>query len=145
MPERPLSPDERGRRAEAWNAALRYAAAYALVLGAALVLAAWTTRSASIVASVFGALAGAPVASFINQAVYRWPRAIPLDDPPSSCPACRTPIRPGDNVPVLGWLRLRGRCRHCSIRIPLFYPIVELAGAITGAAISLQLFRALVE
>ena len=50
--------------------------------------------------------------------------------PLSQCPVCRVPVAPKDNVPVLSWLMLRGRCRHCAARIALRYPLVEIAGAV---------------
>ena len=60
---------------------------------------------------------------------YRLPRGESLLHPPSACPSCETPIKPYDNVPVLGWLWLRGQCRACGEPISPRYPIVE---AVTG-------------
>ena len=60
---------------------------------------------------------------------YRLPRGESLARPRSRCPQCETPIRPYDNVPVLSWLALRGRCRSCKGAIPVRYPLVE---AVTG-------------
>lgn len=76
-------------------------------------------------AGVFGAVLG----SFLNVVAYRLPRKESLVRPASRCPQCGTPIRPYDNVPVLSWLWLRGRCRSCSARISVRYPIVEAATA----------------
>ena len=59
--------------------------------------------------AVFGAMIG----SFLNVVAYRLPRGESLVTPGSHCPGCDTPIKPYDNVPVLGWLLLRGRCRNC--------------------------------
>lgn len=73
---------------------------------------------------------GACVGSFLNVVVWRLPRGMSLIRPGSRCPACATPIRWHDNVPVLGWLWLRGRCRACGAAISPRYPIVEAA---TGA------------
>jgi leader peptidase (prepilin peptidase)/N-methyltransferase len=80
---------------------------------------------AAAVAFVLGAIVG----SFLNVVAYRLPRKESLLHPGSRCPECGTPIKPYDNVPVLGWLWLRGRCRACGARIPARYPLVE---AVTG-------------
>lgn len=68
---------------------------------------------------------GASVGSFLNVVVYRLPNGLSLLHPGSHCPKCKTPLGPTDNVPVLGWLWLRGRCRHCGVAIPMRYPAVE--------------------
>src|SRR4051794_2087617 len=82
-----------------------------------------------VVATVFGALWG----SFFNVAIHRLghedARLRDVVSPPSHCPRCKTPIRARDNVPVLGWLLLRGRCRSCGLPISIRYPLVELCGA----------------
>ena len=71
---------------------------------------------------------GAVVGSFLNVVVYRLPREISIwRHPPSSCPKCQTPIRWYDNLPLLSWLVLRGRCRSCRAPISIRYPLVELA------------------
>lgn len=81
-------------------------------------------------AAVFGLLIG----SFLNVVVWRVPRGESLVSPPSRCPRCETPIKPYDNVPVVSWLVLRGRCRRCGERISVRYPLVELAtGVLFGA------------
>lgn len=72
---------------------------------------------------------GACVGSFLNVVVYRLPAGISLIRPGSRCPACGHAIRPWDNVPVLGWLWLAGRCRDCRTPIPVRYPLVEAATA----------------
>jgi leader peptidase (prepilin peptidase)/N-methyltransferase len=64
--------------------------------------------------------------SFLNVVIYRLPHGQSLMRPPSSCPQCKTRIKPYDNIPVLSYLLLRGRCRACGVRIPLTYPLVEL-------------------
>jgi leader peptidase (prepilin peptidase)/N-methyltransferase len=61
---------------------------------------------------------------------YRLPRGESLARPASRCPGCDTPIKPYDNVPVLSWLALRGRCRSCKTAIAWRYPLVELATAL---------------
>lgn len=87
---------------------------------------------------VFGLLIG----SFLNVVIWRLPRGENLSHPGSHCPRCDHPIRPRDNIPVLSWLLLRGRCRDCSAPISPRYPAVELvtgiAFGITGAAIGLS-------
>jgi leader peptidase (prepilin peptidase)/N-methyltransferase len=70
-------------------------------------------------------LAGALFGSFLNACVHRVPRGISIVTPPSACPRCGSRIRPFDNVPVLAWLWLGGRCRDCRERISLRYPLVE--------------------
>jgi leader peptidase (prepilin peptidase)/N-methyltransferase len=81
------------------------------------------------VGAVFAALFGAIVGSFLNVVAYRLPLGESLATPGSRCPSCGTPIKPYDNIPVLSWLLLRGRCRACGARISARYPIVE---AVTG-------------
>lgn len=72
---------------------------------------------------------GACVGSFLNVVVYRLPLGMKLSSPGSRCPVCETPIERRDNVPVLGWLWLRGRCRACRAPISVRYPLVEGATA----------------
>jgi leader peptidase (prepilin peptidase)/N-methyltransferase len=77
-------------------------------------------------AGVLGAIAG----SFLNVVTYRLPRRESLITPASHCPKCGTPVRPYDNIPILSFLLLRGRCRSCSAPISVRYPLVE---ALTAA------------
>ncbi|HEX2204835.1 MAG TPA: prepilin peptidase [Longimicrobium sp.] len=77
----------------------------------------------------YAAVVGACVGSFLNVCVYRWPEGLSVVSPPSRCPVCETPIRWRDNIPVLGWLLLRGRCRECGTRISAQYPLIELTTA----------------
>jgi leader peptidase (prepilin peptidase)/N-methyltransferase len=76
------------------------------------------------------ALLGLLIGSFLNVVVHRVPRGESVASPPSACPGCGTPIRARDNVPVLGWLLLRGRCRDCDAPISARYPLVEVATAV---------------
>lgn len=76
-----------------------------------------------LIAGLFGLLIG----SFLNVVVWRLPRGESLSHPGSHCPVCDHPIRPYDNIPVVSWLLLRGRCRDCGARISARYPLVELA------------------
>jgi len=78
---------------------------------------------------VFGAMLG----SFLNVCVYRLPRNESVVAPRSRCPSCGTPIAWYDNLPVLSWLVLRARCRHCRARISVQYPLVELAVGLVWA------------
>ena len=75
------------------------------------------------------AVLGACLGSFLNVVIWRLPRGESLVRPGSHCPRCGTPVRPHDNLPVLGWLLLRGRCRDCGATISPRYPLVELLGA----------------
>ena len=78
-------------------------------------------------------LAGLLIGSFLNVCIYRLPRDLSVIGPRSYCPNCERPITWYDNIPVLSFLILRGRCRHCRKRIQLRYPLVELATAIAFA------------
>jgi leader peptidase (prepilin peptidase)/N-methyltransferase len=86
------------------------------------------------VAGIFGLVIG----SFLNVVAYRVPRAESVVSPPSACPHCGTPIRNRHNVPVLGWLVLRGRCYDCAEPISARYPLVEAA---TGGLFALAGWR----
>ncbi|MFO5439780.1 MAG: prepilin peptidase, partial [Dolichospermum sp.] len=68
---------------------------------------------------------GASLGSFINVVVYRLPAGLSVLWPPSRCPQCLNRLKPYDNVPVFGWLRLKGRCRYCQTKISRRYPLVE--------------------
>lgn len=75
------------------------------------------------------ALIGLAVGSFLNVVIYRVPRKESIVAPRSACPECGTPISNRDNVPVVSWLLLKGRCRSCGLPISLRYPLVEAATA----------------
>src|SRR6266550_1286562 len=79
-------------------------------------------------------LAGLLVGSFLNVCVFRLPRDLSVVRPRSFCPECERQIAWFDNIPLLSYVVLSARCRHCKARIPLRYPIVELA---TGVAFAL--------
>jgi leader peptidase (prepilin peptidase)/N-methyltransferase len=85
--------------------------------------------------AVLAAVMGAILGSFLNVVAYRLPRGESLARPPSRCPSCGTPVKPYDNIPVLSWLLLRGRCRHCGNRISARYPLVEAGTALLLALV----------
>ncbi|MGY4858099.1 prepilin peptidase [Cryobacterium sp. AP23] len=80
----------------------------------------------AIVSAVLGLLIG----SFLNVVVYRVPAGISISSPPSACPRCNSSIKARDNVPVLSWLLLRGKCRNCRSAISTRYPLVEFGTAV---------------
>ncbi|MGE0192015.1 MAG: A24 family peptidase [Planctomycetota bacterium] len=80
--------------------------------------------------AVVATVAGLVVGSFLNVVIWRLPRGESLSHPPSRCPGCGKAIRWWQNVPVVSWVLLRGRCAGCRVRIPFRYPFVEL---LTGA------------
>jgi leader peptidase (prepilin peptidase)/N-methyltransferase len=79
------------------------------------------------IAALAAGLSGVLIGSFLNVVVYRVPAGMSISSPPSACPGCHAPIKAYDNVPVISWLVLRGRCRSCRTAISARYPIVELA------------------
>jgi leader peptidase (prepilin peptidase) / N-methyltransferase len=84
---------------------------------------------------IAGGLLGAVIGSFLNVVAHRVPRGESLVSPGSHCPGCGAEVKPYDNIPVVSWLLLRGRCRNCGMRISPRYPLVELATAIAFAAV----------
>jgi leader peptidase (prepilin peptidase)/N-methyltransferase len=90
---------------------------------------------------LFAALAlalGLVVGSFLNVVIHRLPRGESLVRPGSRCPRCRHAVAPWDNVPVLSYLWLRGRCRHCRARISWRYPAIELLTGVLFASVALR-------
>jgi len=86
-------------------------------------------------------MVGGATGSFLNVVVYRLPSGGSLLYPPSRCPACESPIRWYDNVPILAWLWLAGRCRDCGGKISIRYPLVEAATALLFLALAeIELF-----
>lgn len=93
-----------------------------------------SSQAAQVVTIVASGIAGLAVGSFLNVVVYRLPRRMSLARPPSRCPACGVRLSPVELVPVLSWVGLRGRCRHCHAPVSARYPLVELAtGALCAA------------
>lgn len=84
-------------------------------------------------------VAGLLVGSFLNVLIHRVPRGESVVSPGSACPACGTPIRPWHNLPVVGWLVLRGRCASCRAPISVRYPLVELLTVILFVAVAWRL------
>lgn len=80
-----------------------------------------------------GAILGLVIGSFLNVVAYRVPRGLSVVSPPSACPHCGTEIHVKDNIPVVSWILLRGRCRHCHAGISVRYPFVELVTAVALA------------
>jgi leader peptidase (prepilin peptidase) / N-methyltransferase len=89
-----------------------------------------------MVVAAFSGVLGAVAGSFLNVVAYRLPRHQSLVAPRSRCPRCAAPVRPYDNVPIVSYLLLRGRCRSCGARISPRYPAVEaLTAALCAGAV----------
>lgn len=89
--------------------------------------------------AVFVGVLGAVCGSFLNVVIHRLPRGESLISPRSHCTACGTPVKARDNVPVIAWLWLRGKCRACRAAISCSYPLVELGTA--GLCVAIVLTR----
>ena len=88
---------------------------------------------------VISGLFGLVIGSFLNVVAWRVPRGESINAPASHCPACETPLRPIDNIPVISWVFLRGRCHFCHTAISARYPLVELATGLLFAVLALAL------
>jgi leader peptidase (prepilin peptidase) / N-methyltransferase len=86
----------------------------------------------------YAALLGALIGSFLNVCVHRWPLGESVVRPRSRCAVCRSVVAWYDNVPIISWLPLRGRCRTCGTRISAQYPIVEAATALIWLAAAVR-------
>jgi leader peptidase (prepilin peptidase)/N-methyltransferase len=93
------------------------------------------TALAAVICFVIGLCVG----SFLNVVIYRVPRRESVVRPRSHCPACEAPIADRDNIPVVSWILLRGRCRSCGARISVRYPLVELGTAVLFVAAAVRL------
>ena len=92
-----------------------------------------------LLATVASGVVGLAIGSFLNVVVYRLPRGMSVSRPPSHCTACDARLGALDNVPVLSWLALRGRCRHCGAPISPRYPVIELTTGLLLAGLALAL------
>ena len=90
---------------------------------------------------VWATLFGFAVGSFLNVVLYRVPRHQSLVRPPSRCPDCGTQIAARDNIPLLSWILLRGRCRHCHSPISPQYPLVEAATGLVFLLVAVLALR----
>ncbi len=95
----------------------------------------------ALVIGVVGLLIG----SFLNVVVYRVPLGKSIVSPPSACPGCETQIRPYDNIPVLSWIMLRGKCRTCHEPITIRYPLVELGTGVLFFVVALLALPAVLD
>jgi leader peptidase (prepilin peptidase) / N-methyltransferase len=109
-------------------AACSIAAAYAVA----------TTLDPYLIFAAASFLFGLCFGSFLNVCIYRLPRGLSVVSPRSACPQCHTPIAAYDNIPVLSWFILRGRCRQCKTRITPRYAIVELITGLLFLAVFLH-------
>ena len=82
----------------------------------------------------YAAIVGACIGSFLNVCITRWPEHLSVVRPRSRCPRCERPIAWFDNIPVISWLVLRGKCRGCALPISPLYPAVELFVALIWLA-----------
>lgn len=92
--------------------------------------------------TIIGAILGLSIGSFMNVVVYRVPRALSVVRPGSMCPTCGHEISARDNIPLVSWILLGGKCRHCKTQISVRYPLVEAAFGVVGALLALGVFNA---
>src|SRR5690349_15358935 len=81
---------------------------------------------------------GLVIGSFLNVVAYRLPRGESIVRPRSRCTSCGAEVRALDNIPLLSWLVLRGRCRHCQVQISARYPVVELVTGVVFALVAVS-------
>lgn len=96
---------------------------------------AWWGWAPSVFGAAFCFALGAAIGSFLNVVAYRIPKGEGLFSPPSRCPRCETKLRWRQNLPILGWILLRGRCRFCRSPFSIQYPLVEFITALLFAFI----------
>ncbi|MGD8279025.1 MAG: prepilin peptidase [Gemmatimonadota bacterium] len=87
---------------------------------------------------MFAFVLGTLIGSFLNVCIYRWPAELSVIRPRSRCPACSAAIAGYDNIPILSYLVLRGRCRHCGAPISIQYPVIELATGLIWLAAAIR-------
>jgi leader peptidase (prepilin peptidase)/N-methyltransferase len=90
--------------------------------------------------TVLVVILGACIGSFLNVVIWRLPRGESLSYPPSHCPKCNGRIRPWENLPVISWLMLRGRCSRCGLPISIRYPVIEAVTALLFLAVWLRVY-----
>jgi leader peptidase (prepilin peptidase)/N-methyltransferase len=93
----------------------------------------------ALIATICGVY-GLVIGSFLNVVIWRVPRKESIVSPPSRCPGCDTRISPRDNVPVVSWVALKGRCRHCDERITFRYPLIEILTGVLFFAVGLRFY-----
>ncbi len=94
--------------------------------------------SVDLVFRIFAFLFGTVVGSFLNVVIHRVPLGESIAFPASRCPKCETPIRWYQNIPVISWLALRGRCSACRAPISFRYPVVEALTGLLALAVYIQ-------
>lgn len=87
---------------------------------------------------VLAAAIGAAIGSFLNVCIYRWPAEQSVISPPSRCGSCGHQLAWRDNIPIFGWLLLRGRCRYCGVGVSAQYPIIEATTALIWVAAAVR-------
>jgi len=92
----------------------------------------------SLLLPIYAFAIGAIVGSFLNVVIHRYPREESIVFPPSKCPQCSTAIKPYDNIPIVSYAILRGRCRACRAPIAVRYPMLELANGILWTLVYLR-------
>src|SRR5262245_2640597 len=93
----------------------------------------------ALVAAISGVY-GLVIGSFLNVVIWRVPRKEAIIRPASHCPSCNEPIAPRDNIPLLSWAILRGRCRNCGAPISFRYPLIELVTGALFAAVGARFY-----
>lgn len=97
-----------------------------------------------VVPAVIGVL-GAAIGSFLNVVIHRVPLGVSVVAPPSACPACAAPVRAYDNIPILSWFLLRGRCRDCGAAFSVRYALIELLTALAFAGLTVLYLPAVLD
>lgn len=85
----------------------------------------------SLISSVMAIVLGASIGSFLNVVIYRLPSGLSILYPPSRCPNCLKGLSPLDNIPIIGWFLIKGKCRYCHQRVAWRYPFIECLTAFT--------------
>ena len=87
---------------------------------------------------LFAGVVGATIGSFLNVCIYRWPAEQSVITPRSRCPSCEHELAWSDNIPIFGWIFLRGRCRYCGSGVSAQYPLIELVTALIWIAAAVR-------